>query len=120
MWVNGLELTHYRVKQSRSRPEAAGVVVAIERCLAEYYVVGDADHHRLRGGPVAVPVRSAAQAACHAPLAEVLDDYWSLSVNDLQTVFVVGWRSDVCRRLVDGGRGSKRREDGVLVRGDQM
>jgi hypothetical protein len=87
MWVNGLELAHYREKR---RPEAAGVVFAIEWCLTEYCVAGDAVHHRLRGEPVAVPVRSAAQAACHAPLAEVLDDCWSLFVNDLQTVFVVG------------------------------
>ncbi len=58
-------------------------MVATERCPTEYYVAGGADHHRLRGGPVAVPVRSAAQAACHVPLAEVLDGCWSLTVNDL-------------------------------------
>lgn len=75
-WVNGLELAQ---KQSRSRPKVAGAVVAIERRLTEYYVAGDGGHHLHWGAPVVVP----AQAACHAPLAEVLDGCWSLTVNDL-------------------------------------
>ena len=53
----------------------------IERCPTEYYVAVDADHHRFQGGLVAVPVNPAAQAACHVPLAKVLDDCWNLTVN---------------------------------------
>lgn len=90
MWANGLELAHYRGKQSRTRLGVAGVVVAIERHPPEYYVVGEADHHQLRAEPAVVPVRADAQAACHAPLEEVLDGCWSRTVNDLQIVVVIG------------------------------
>ena len=56
-------------------------MAVIERCPTEYYVAVDADHHRFQGGLVAVPVNPAAQAACHVPLAKVLDDCWNLTVN---------------------------------------
>lgn len=57
-------------------------MAAIERCPTDYYVAVDADRHRLQGELVVASVSSAAQAACHVPLAKVLDDCWSLSVND--------------------------------------
>ena len=84
-------------------------------------MAGDVDHHRrLQGRPVVVPVRPAAQAAYHVPLAEVLDDCWNPTVNDLQTVFVAGEGSGVYQRLAEGGREVTRREEGVGVGGDQM
>ena len=82
MWANGLELAQHHEKQPGGRPKVAEAVAAIERCPTEYYVAVDGDHHQLQGGLVAVPVRSAAQAACHVPLAKVLDDCWSLTGND--------------------------------------
>jgi hypothetical protein len=71
-WANDLELAQqHHEKQPASRPKVAEAVAAIERCPTVYYVIVDVDRHR----PLAVaPPSSAAQAACHAPLAKVLDD----------------------------------------------